>query len=118
MKRILITGANSYLGKSLTEYLKQWPDEFQVEATSVRDDTWKETDFHFFDAIYHTAALVHMEQNKQDPAQAEFYDRVNARLPIFIAKKAKAEAEKTAKEGSKDVAAEDNRPAQQPQWVA
>lgn len=34
------------------------------------------------------------------------------------AKKAKAEAEKTAKEGSKDVAAEDNRPAQQPQWVA
>ena len=91
MKRILITGANSYLGKSLTEYLKQWPDEFQVEATSVRDDTWKETDFHFFDAIYHTAALVHMEQNKQDPAQAEFYDRVNARLPISIAKKAKAE---------------------------
>ena len=88
MKRILITGANSYLGKSLTEYLKQWPDEFQVEATSVRDDTWKETDFHFFDAIYHTAALVHMEQNKQDPAQAEFYDRVNARLPISIAKKA------------------------------
>ena len=38
MKRILITGANSYLGKSLTEYLKQWPDEFQVEATSVRED--------------------------------------------------------------------------------
>ena len=37
MKRILITGANSYLGKSLTEYLKQWPDEFQVEATRVRD---------------------------------------------------------------------------------
>ena len=29
-----------------------------------------------------------MEQNKQDPAQAEFYDRVNARLPISIAKKA------------------------------
>lgn len=34
------------------------------------------------------------------------------------AKKAKAEAEKVAKEGSKDVAAEDNRLAQQPQWVA
>nr|WP_294672888.1 hypothetical protein [uncultured Blautia sp.] len=34
------------------------------------------------------------------------------------AKKAKAEAEKTAKEGSKYVAAEDNRPTQQPQWVA
>ena len=91
MKRILITGANSYLGKSLAAYLGQWPEEFQVEAISVRDDSWKEADFHTFDAIYHTAALVHMEQNKQDPAQAEFYDRVNTRLPIAVAEKAKAE---------------------------
>ena len=91
MKRILITGAGSYLGKSLSAYLAQWPEEFRVDAISVRDDSWKAADFHIYDAIYHTAALVHMAQSKNDPAQAEAYDRVNARLPIAIAEKAKAE---------------------------
>ena len=91
MKHILITGANSYLGKSLAAYLGQWPEEFRVDSISVRDDAWKAADFHGYDAIYHTAALVHMEQDKQDPRQTSLYDRVNAQLPIAIAEKAKAE---------------------------
>lgn len=91
MRHILITGANSYLGKSLAAYLGQWPEEFRVDSISVRDDAWKAADFHGYDAIYHTAALVHMEQDKQDPRQASLYDRVNAQLPIAIAEKAKAE---------------------------
>ena len=69
MKHILITGANSYLGKSLAAYLGQWPEEFRVDSISVRDDAWKAADFHGYDAIYHTAALVHMEQDKQDPGR-------------------------------------------------
>ena len=32
MKRILITGAGSYLGRSLRDYLGQWPERYQVEA--------------------------------------------------------------------------------------
>lgn len=94
MKRILITGASSYLGKSLAAYLAQWPEEFRTCAISVRDDGWKNADFHGYDAIYHTAALVHMPQSMQDPAQAERYDLVNARLPVAIAEKAKAEGVK------------------------
>ena len=87
MKRILITGANSYLGKSLTEYLKQWPDEFQVEATSVRDDTWKETDFHFFDAIYHTAALVHPSSPailSPESTSPLFFSSISKRLDFTV----------------------------------
>lgn len=91
MKRVLITGAHSYLGQSLRDYLSQWPEEFQVEMLSVRNDSWRQADFHGFDAIYHTAALVHMEQNKHDPGQAALYDNVNARLPVLLAQKAKAE---------------------------
>lgn len=29
MKRILITGANSYIGTSFEKYMSQWPDELQ-----------------------------------------------------------------------------------------
>lgn len=91
MRRVLITGVHSYLGQSLRAFLAQWPEEFQVESLSVRDGNWKEADFHGFDAIYHTAALVHMEQNKHDPDQAALYDEVNGRLPVLLAEKAKAE---------------------------
>ena len=32
MKKILITGANSYIGKSFDSYLKQWPEEYLVDT--------------------------------------------------------------------------------------
>lgn len=91
MKKILITGGSGYLGRSLAEYLGQWPEEYAVECISVRGEDWKERSFGGFDAVYHTAAIVHQPQSKNDPAQAEAYDRVNARLPVEIAAKAKAE---------------------------
>lgn len=91
MKKILITGEGSYLGRSLEKYLSQWPEGYTVDAISVRGDGWKEASFRGYDAIYHVAAIVHMEQSKNDAAQAELYDRVNARLPVEIARKAKAE---------------------------
>lgn len=91
MKKILITGSGSYLGRCLRDYLAQWPESYAVDGISVRDDGWKSMSFAGYDAIYHTAALVHMEQNKNDPAQAAEYDRVNGVLPVEIAAKAKAE---------------------------
>ena len=40
MNKILITGANSYIGKKFIEYTNSF-DDFSVEAISVRDDSWK-----------------------------------------------------------------------------
>lgn len=91
MKRILITGENSYLGVCLRNYLQQWPECYSVDSISVRSDCWKEKSFRGYDAVYHAAAIVHMEQSKDDPAQAELYDRVNACLPVEVAAKAKDE---------------------------
>lgn len=79
------------MGRSLREYLSQWREGYTVDAISVRGEEWKKVSFRGYDAIYHVAAIVHMEQSKNDASQAELYDRVNARLPVEIARKAKEE---------------------------
>ena len=42
MKRILITGANSYIGMSFEKYLQQWPEEYHVDTVDMIDGTWRQ----------------------------------------------------------------------------
>lgn len=94
MKKILITGANSYIGMSLETYLKQWPDRYCVDTVDMIGDSWKEKSFHGYDAVFHVAGLVHLAKAKDDPAQAELFQQVNTCLAIETAQKAKAEGVK------------------------
>ena len=57
MKKILITGANSYIGKSFDSYLKQWPDKYLVESVDMIDVRLKEKCFSGYDAMYHVAVI-------------------------------------------------------------
>ena len=91
MKNILITGQNSYVGTNLKKYLGKWPDEYKIDAISVRDGEWKKKDFSQYDVIYHVAAVVH---KKERPEMKGFYDIVNKELPIEVATKAKNEGTK------------------------
>lgn len=91
MKRILITGAGSYIGLRVKAYLEQWPEAYQLELISLRDENWRERPFQGVDAILHAAGIVHQPKSKDDPSQAELYDRVNHRLTVEVAGKAKAE---------------------------
>ena len=88
MKRILITGARSYVGSSVVSYLNRMPDQYQADGISVRGEDWKAASFQGYDAVLHAAAIVHQPGSKDDPAQAELYDRVNTRLSIELARKA------------------------------
>lgn len=88
MKRVLITGKDSYIGTHFRDYLKQFPDDYYVEELDVRDDSWKEYDFSKFDVLYHVAGLAH---STPDESQRELYYRVNTDLTYDIAKKAKDE---------------------------
>ena len=94
MKKILITGANSYVGMSVENHLKQWQEKYQVDTVDMIGEGWKETSFRGYDAVFHVAGIVHMPKSKDDPRQAELYDRVNTRLAIETARKAKAEGMK------------------------
>lgn len=91
MKKILITGANSYIGTSFENYLKQWKDEYIVETVDMIDGTWKDKDFSGFDVVFHVAGIAHVST---DPNMEDLYYKVNRDLTIETAKKAKAEGVK------------------------
>ncbi|MEM5568757.1 NAD-dependent epimerase/dehydratase family protein [Aerococcus viridans] len=86
MKRILITGENSYIGGKFTEWVAQWPDKYHVDEISVRDDKWKQADFSSYDSVYHVAGIAHVSS---DSKLEDKYFQVNRDLTIEVAKKAK-----------------------------
>ncbi|CZQ93152.1 Hypothetical protein TFLO_1640 [Trichococcus flocculiformis] len=91
MKRILITGANSYIGTSFEKWVAQWPEEYHVDNVETRNGEWKEIDFSPYDTIFHVAGIAHQDA-KAD--QEELYYKVNRDLTIEVAQKAKAEGVK------------------------
>jgi len=91
MKKVLITGVNSYVGNSLEEWLLKEPDNYSVDKISLRDDKWKEQDFSGYDVIVHVAGIAHVSR---DPKMEELYYKVNRDLTIETATKAKLEGVK------------------------
>ena len=91
MKKILITGAGSYVGMSVEAYLQQWPEQYQVDTLDMIGDGWKSHSFRGYDAVFHVAAIVHQPKTKDDPSKAALYDQVNHLLAAETAQKAKAE---------------------------
>ena len=91
MKRILITGKDSYIGTSFEKWVSRWPEKYEVATVDTINNEWKDMDFSFFDVILHVAAIVHKKEKKE---MAALYEKVNSKLPIEIAQKAKADGVK------------------------
>ena len=91
MKKILITGAGSYIGGYVEGYLQRWPESYRVDTLDMIGDSWREASFRGYDAVLHVAGLVHQPKTKNDPTQAERYDRVNHILAVETAQQAKNE---------------------------
>lgn len=91
MKKILITGANSYIGTSFATYIAQWPDEYQVDTIDMIDGSWREKSFAGYDSLFHVAGIAHINTKKLNKAAQEKYWAVNAELPVEVAKKAKSD---------------------------
>ena len=89
MKKILITGANSYIGTSFETYMKQWPDKYQVDTLDMIGDDWKKFDFSGYDTVYHVAGIAHSDNGKINKEKAKLYYEVNTKLTIRTAMKAK-----------------------------
>lgn len=86
MKRILITGANSFVGTSVDRWLSQFPEEYQVETVDTMDNAWRNADFSKYDVVFHVAGIAHVDPK---PNMAPLYYKVNRDLTIEIAQHAK-----------------------------
>ncbi len=86
MKRVLITGANSYVGTNVEKWLMKEPDKYYVETLDMKDPNWKDFDFSKFDVVFHVAGIAHRKVKKRNK---EIYYLINRDLAINTASKAK-----------------------------
>lgn len=85
MKRVLITGANSYIGDSVRDYLNQF-DEYSVTIKDTMNWEPEASDFQNIDVVFHVAGIAHRKESRQN---AHLYYEVNRDLSIAVAEKAK-----------------------------
>ena len=88
MKKILITGADSYIGTSFESYIKQF-DGYQVDTLDMINPEWREKSFKEYDVIFHVAGIAHSDTGKVSEERKQFYYKINTDLTVETAKKAK-----------------------------
>lgn len=87
MIKVLITGAGSYVGESVREYIASTSLEFVIDTVNTMDDNWKKVDYSKYDVVYHVAGIAHVNA---DAKMESLYYKVNRDLTIKVAKLAKA----------------------------
>lgn len=86
MKRVLITGANSFVGSNIEKWLLKTPGEFEVDTVDTMKEAWKQADYTKYDAVFHVAGIAHVDPK---PEMAPLYYKVNRDLAIEVARWAK-----------------------------
>lgn len=95
MKKILITGAGSFIGMSFEAYLKEnFSDAYSVDTVDMIDGTWRDKDFSGYDSVFHVAGIAHSDSGKISQERAKLYYAVNTDLTVETARKAKADGVK------------------------
>ncbi|MFI3227933.1 MAG: NAD-dependent epimerase/dehydratase family protein [Clostridia bacterium] len=88
MKKVLITGANSYIGTSFEKYVSQ-NDSFLVDTIDMIDGSWENSDFSEYDTVFHVAGIAHSDSGKISEEKAKLYYSVNTDLTEKVAIKCK-----------------------------
>lgn len=92
MKKILITGAGSYIGTSFENYINtNFPDKYTVDTVDMIGGGWKEKDFSPYDTVFHVVGIAHSDNGKIAPEKEKLYYSVNTELTSAAAEKAKSD---------------------------
>lgn len=86
MKKILITGAGSFVGTSIERWLQKWPSEYLVDTVDTMNDAWSKANISEYDVVFHVAGIAHVDPK---PEMAPLYYKVNRDLTLEIARWAK-----------------------------
>jgi len=81
MKKILICGKDSFIGKAFIESMS---NRFFIDELDLRNENWRSFDLSEYDVIIHLAAIVH----RPAVTDEKLYSQVNCDLPIEVAEKA------------------------------
>lgn len=93
-KKVLITGAGSYIGEIFRAYASENYPALKIAAIDMIDGSWREKDFSAYEIVYHVAGIAHADVGKVDEATKAKYYAVNTDLAIEVCEKAKAEGVK------------------------
>ena len=91
MKKVLITGKDSYIGNAIEEWLSKDSGKYLIETVDMKNESWREKDFSLFDVIIHVAGIAHIRETRKNRND---YFTVNRDLAIDTARKAKDEGVK------------------------
>lgn len=95
MIRVLITGADSYIGTSFVHWVSQYYSEtFQIDTIDMIDGSWREKSFAGYDTVFHVAGIAHADTGRVSEDRKAFYYKINRDLAIEAARKAKCEGVK------------------------
>lgn len=95
MKKVLITGANSYIGTSFEAYMNKYYNfELEIETVDMLNDNWKNKNFAYYDSVFHVAGIAHSDNGKISGEKEKLYRRVNTDLTVEVANKAKSDGAK------------------------
>ncbi len=90
MKKIIITGAGSFIGTSVEKRLAEFPADYTVETVDMLDGDWRQRSL-CADTVFHVAGIAHADTGNVSAERQAFYYKINTELTVETAKKAKAD---------------------------
>lgn len=89
-KKILITGAHSYIGTSFEAWAREhYADNFEIDSLDMHGEQWRERDFSPYDTVFHVAGIAHADIGRVTEETRTLYYSVNRDLAVETARKAR-----------------------------
>ena len=88
-KKVLITGANSYVGENFKAYAEKKYQNLEIDTVDMEDNAWHNLDFSIYDTVFHVAGIAHSDVEKVSDKEKRKYYAVNSDLAVEAGKKCK-----------------------------